>query len=181
MSAIQLFAASETNDSPLGCEETELCIRAQTHLPPGRFLTEPRAVVHQAVPAERMSWPYCCAHCRVGGISKARVARNVGRTAALSAECACVRRVLPIGVQHNLARGLHGDLAAPARASAIVVGLAFTATGLLKIRWTRPAGPPQVVGSTLRDLRAGRYAPTCASGPWGYRRSRHHAQRQAVG
>jgi hypothetical protein len=36
-----------------------------------------------------------------------------------------------------------------------VAGLAFTATGFLKIRWTRPAGPPQEVGSTLRDSRAG--------------------------
>ena len=61
-----------------------------------------------------------------------------------------MRRVLPIGVLHNLGRGLHGDLAALARAGAIVAGLAFTTTGFLKIRWTRLAGPPQEVGSTLR-------------------------------
>jgi hypothetical protein len=140
-----------TPDSPLGCEETELCIRAQAHFPQGRFLLEPKAVVHHAVPAERGSWRYVRARCRAEGISKARVARNVGRTAALSAESAYVRRVLPIGVQ-NLSRGLHGDLAALARAGAIVAGLAFTATGFLKIRWTRPAGPPQEVGSTLRNF-----------------------------
>jgi hypothetical protein len=92
------------------------------------------------------------ARCRAEGIAKTRVARNVSRTAALSAERAYGRRVLPIGVLHNLARGLHGDLAALARAGAIVAGLAFTATGFLKIRWTRPAGPPQEVGSTLRNF-----------------------------
>jgi len=144
-----------TPDSPLGCEETELCIRAQTLFPQGRFLLEPGAVVHHMVPAERASWPYFRARCRAEGISKARVARNVGRTAALSAESAYVRRVLPVGVLQNLGLGLHGDLAALARAGAIVAGLAFTATGFLKIRWTRPAGPPQEVGSTLRNSPAG--------------------------
>ncbi len=140
-----------TPDSPLGCEETELCIRAQALFPQGRFLYEPRAVVHHAVPAERASWPYFRARCTAEGVSKARVARNVGRTAALSAESSYVRRVLPVGVLHNLGRGLSGDLSALARAGAIVAGLAFTATGFLKIRWTRPAGPPQEVGSTLRN------------------------------
>lgn len=141
-----------TPDSPLGCEETELCIRAQARFPQGRFLFEPRAVVHHSVPAERASWPYFRARCRAEGISKARVARNVGRTAALSTESAYVRQVLPSGVLHNLGAGLRGDLTALARAGAIMAGLAFTATGFLKIRWTRPAGPPQVVGSTLRKL-----------------------------
>jgi hypothetical protein len=142
-----------TPDSPLGCEKTELCIRAQSLFPHGRFLLESGAVVHHAA-AERASLPYFRARSRAEGISKARVARNVGRSAALSAERAYVRRVLPVGVLRTLARGLFGDLAALARAGAIVAGLAFTTTGFLKIRWTRPAGPPQEVGSTLRDFRA---------------------------
>ena len=58
-----------TPDSPLGCEETELCIRAQALFPEGRFLLEPRAVVHHAVPAERASWLYFRARCRAEGIS----------------------------------------------------------------------------------------------------------------
>jgi len=105
-----------------------------------------------SVGSENADFP---ARCRAEGISKARVKRNVGQSAALSAEQACVGRVWPIGVLHNPAGGLHGDLAALALAGAIGAGLAFTATGLLKIRWTRPAGPPQEVGSTLRDFRAG--------------------------
>jgi hypothetical protein len=103
--------------------------------------------------------------CRAVGVSQAGVVRNMGRTAALSAESAYVRRVLPVGALRNLGRGLPSDLAAPARAGAIVAGLAFTGTGFLKVRWTRPAGPPQKVGSTLRNLSTG----AVATG------SRHHA------
>ena len=65
-----------------------------------------------------------------------------------------MRRVLPTGVLHNLVAVSGGDLAALARAGAIVAGLAFTTTGFLKIRWTRPAGPPHKVGSTLRNTHA---------------------------
>ena len=138
-----------TADRPLGCEETELCIRAAAHFPSGRFLLEPAAVVHHSVPAERASWTYFRARCRAEGISKAWVAGRVGRSAALAAETGYVRRVLPAGVKENLSRGLRGDLAAVARAGAIVAGLAFTATGFLQVRWTRPAGPPSRAGSTL--------------------------------
>jgi hypothetical protein len=82
-----------------------------------------------------------------------RVAPNVGRMAAtLSADGAHGRRVLPIGVLRNPGRGLHGERATLACHGAIVAGPAFTATGYRKIRWTRPAGPPQEAGSTLRDL-----------------------------
>ena len=37
-----------TSDAPLGGEETELCIRAQSLFPDRHFLFEPRAVVHHA-------------------------------------------------------------------------------------------------------------------------------------
>jgi hypothetical protein len=154
-----------TPDSPLRSEKNRLRIRAQACFPHGHFLPEPRAVMHHAVPVERASWSYLRARCQAEGVSKARVARNVGRTVALSADGAYVRRMPPIGVLRNLSRNLHGDLAALDRASAIVAGLAFSATGFLKIRWTRPAGPPQEVGSTLRnfstacDDQIGRAAP----------------------
>ncbi len=69
-------------------------------------------------------------------------------------ESAYRRRVLPIGVFRNFGRGLHDDVAALACAGLIVAGLAVTATGFLKIRWTRPAGPPQEVGSTPRNSSA---------------------------
>ena len=122
---------------------------------PGQELTKKR---WHPVPAERASWPNFRARRRAEGMPEAWVARNVGRTAALSAESVYVRRVPPTSVLQNLGRVFHGDLAALARAGAIVSGLGFTATGLLRIRWTRPAGPPQEVGSTLRNIFAGAIA-----------------------
>jgi hypothetical protein len=84
---------------------------------------------------------------------------SYGYRAALSAESAYARRVLPIGALPNLDRDLGGDLAAMDRAGTIVAGLAFTATGFLKIRWTRPAGPPHQVGSTMRNCPCPRRGP----------------------
>ena len=122
-------------DNQLGCEETELCIRAGQLFPDGAFLHEPAAVVHHHVPGQRASWRYFADRCRAEGISKAGVARRVGRSAALASEAGYVRRVLPTGVLANLGRSLHGDLAGVARAGAIVAGLSLTATGFLSARW----------------------------------------------
>ena len=122
-------------DNQLGCEETELCIRAGQLFPDGVFLHEPAAVVHHHVPGQRASWRYFRDRCRAEGISKAGVARRVGRSAALASETGYVRQVLPTGVLTNLGRSLHGDLAGVARAGAIVAGLGLTATGFLSARW----------------------------------------------
>ena len=138
-----------TADTPLGGEETELCIRAQGLFPEGHFLFEPRAVVHHCVPAERGSWRYFLTRCRAEGVSKARIAGRVGRGAALATETAYVRRVLTAGICANLSRGLRGDWPALAQAGAIVAGLAVTATGYLQIRWTRLVGPPRPAGATF--------------------------------
>ena len=135
--------------APLGGEETELCIRARSLFPDGCFLLEPLALVHHWVPAERASWGYFLSRCRAEGMSKARIAARVGQGAALAAETAYVRRVLPSGVRDSLRRGLRGDWAAVVRAGAIVAGLAVTATGYLQIRWTRLAGPRRLAGPTL--------------------------------
>jgi GT2 family glycosyltransferase len=122
-------------DDQLGCEETELCIRAGQLFPDGVFLHEPAAAVHHHVPGQRASWRYFRDRCRAEGISKAGVARRVGRSAALASEAGYVRRVLPTGVLTNLGRSLQGDLAGVARAGAIVAGLGLTATGFLSARW----------------------------------------------
>ena len=110
-----------------GCEETELCIRARALFPGGRFLYEPRAVVHHFVPSTRGSWRYFADRCRAEGASKARVAGSVGTTSALAAERAYVRRVLPAAVAADLGRTLRGEPAGIGRAGAIVAGLALTA------------------------------------------------------
>src|SRR4029078_1318371 len=50
-------------DNKLGCEETELCIRAAQLFPDGVFLHEPAAVVHHHVPRQRASWRYFSDRC----------------------------------------------------------------------------------------------------------------------
>ncbi len=123
-----------TADRPLGCEETELCIRAAELFPRGRFVLEPQAVVHHAVPRARAAWSYFRARCRAEGVSKAWVAGRVGPTAALSAEQAYVSRVLPAGVVRHLGDAVRGDRSAAGRAGAIVAGLAYTAGSYVRTR-----------------------------------------------
>jgi len=114
-------------DNALGCEETELCIRARQLIPDGAFIFEPRAVVRHWVPQSRSSWSYFRARCRAEGVSKARVATTVGSSAALSAEKAYTRRVLPTGIARNIRDAVAGDLAGLARAGAIVTGATLAA------------------------------------------------------
>jgi hypothetical protein len=68
-----------------GCEETELCIRAQRR-PGSTVWYEPRATAHHFVPRERTTARYLRRRCVAEGRSKAVVAELVGRDAGLSTE-----------------------------------------------------------------------------------------------
>jgi glucosyl-dolichyl phosphate glucuronosyltransferase len=117
---------------PIGCEETELCIRLNQHQPQGTLLYEPRARVFHRVPRTRSSWRYFVARCYSEGISKAIVAKFVGADDGLSAERTYTFRTLPRGA----ARGVwdtirHGDVAGLARTAAIITGLLVTTLGFI--------------------------------------------------
>jgi len=114
---------------PVGCEETELCIRARRWRPSGEFLFEPAAHVAHTVPDERASWPYFRRRCFAEGVSKALVAASTGAGDALSTERSYVARALPAAIARNVRDAFRGDLAAIARASLIVTGLAVTSAG----------------------------------------------------
>jgi GT2 family glycosyltransferase len=117
---------------PVGCEETELCIRARHHWPKGTLLFEPRARVHHRVPGSRARWRYFAARCYAEGLSKALVAQAVGAKDGLSSERTYTLRTLPEGVLRGLADLLSGrDRMGAMRASAILSGLAITAAGYL--------------------------------------------------
>jgi glycosyltransferase involved in cell wall biosynthesis len=117
---------------PVGCEETELCIRASQYWPQRTFLFQPLAQVSHRVPRQRTSWQYFRARCYAEGISKAFVARFVGAKDSLSAESSYTLQTLPKGVLRNLKAVLfHHDLAGLARAGAIVAGLLVTTCGYL--------------------------------------------------
>jgi GT2 family glycosyltransferase len=120
-----------TADRPLGCEETELCIRATDLHPGGRFVLEPRAVVHHKVPGARTRWRYFRDRCRAEGVSKAWVTRRVGSDSGLSSERAHAMRTLPLGVLRAAGSIRLNDLSGIARAAAIVAGLYYTSTSYL--------------------------------------------------
>jgi GT2 family glycosyltransferase len=116
---------------PVGCEETELCIRVRQRWPQGVLRYEPRAQVRHRVRAERARWSYLSARCYAEGWSKALVARYVGAQDALSSERRYVVQTLPRGVLRAISRSLQGNRAELGQVGAIVGGLALTAADYL--------------------------------------------------
>jgi GT2 family glycosyltransferase len=114
--------------TPLGCEETELSIRARAHTG-GRIMHLPACRVDHRVSADRTTWRYFRRRCWAEGLSKALVRDSVGADAALSSERAYVLSTLPRGVARGLMAFARGEPAGAARAAAIVVGLAVTVAG----------------------------------------------------
>ncbi len=117
---------------PLGCEETELCIRARQCWPQKGFLYQPEASVFHHVPGNRTSWRYFFSRCYSEGLSKAFVSQYVGVKEGLASERVYTFRILPQGVVRCLINALfHHDLSGFARAGAIITGLAATTAGYL--------------------------------------------------
>lgn len=117
---------------PLGCEETELCIRTRQQRPEGRFLYQPGASVAHRVPQSRTLWRYFCSRCYAEGISKAFVSRYVGVKESLATERAYTLQTLPRGVMRGLMDVLlRRKIVGLGRAGAILAGLAITTAGYL--------------------------------------------------
>jgi GT2 family glycosyltransferase len=117
---------------PLGCEETELCIRAGQHWPQGTFLYQPQAIVFHRVPGNRTGWGYFCSRCYAEGLSKAAVTQYVGVKDGLASERTYTLRTLPQGFVRGLADTLfHRDPTGLGRAGTIAVGLAITTASYL--------------------------------------------------
>lgn len=120
-----------SNGRPMGCEETELCIRAFQQFPATKFVYEPRAWAwHRIIPG-RASFSYFRERCYAEGLSKAKVSNLVGPSDALSAEFTYTLRTLSKGILRGVTDGFKGDLTGLQRAGAILAGLAFTGTGYL--------------------------------------------------
>jgi GT2 family glycosyltransferase len=113
---------------PLGCEETEFCIRAAKARPGGVFVYDDQAVVAHRVPLARQTFAYFRSRCFAEGLSKALVTKSVGLGLGLATERRYTAVTLSAGVLRGL-RGARGDLAALMRAGAILVGLAYTIVG----------------------------------------------------
>ena len=118
--------------NPLGCEETELCIRArQSYTRAGekiKIVFEPRAEVDHRVSHDRVEWAYLRRRSWAEGLSKAAVSRLVGSDDALATERDYVAKVLPAAVLREL------RLHRVPSAAAVVTALAFTTAGYVRGR-----------------------------------------------
>jgi len=118
---------------PVGCEETELCIRVRQHWQEAVLLYDPAARVQHHVSATRASWKYFFSRCYAEGLSKALVSRLVGASDGLSSERKYTFYTLPKGVLDGLGdtvlRRKPGGIASSV---AIVSGLLVTTFGYLR-------------------------------------------------
>ncbi|MFJ3789812.1 glycosyltransferase family 2 protein [Kitasatospora sp. NPDC090091] len=110
---------------PLGCEETELCIRLVARHPGAVLRYEPAAAVRHRVPPARTTLSYFAARCFAEGRSKAAVVKHDGAAAGLASERTYLRHTVPAAVLRSLRRWR------PATAAALCAGVALTAAGYL--------------------------------------------------
>jgi GT2 family glycosyltransferase len=126
---------------PVGCEETELCIRARRRLPGRQIVYEPAATVTHLVTETRAQPRYFLSRCLAEGRSKAAVAALAGSGDALETERRYVSRVLPAGMLRGVTDVARGDVTGLARSSAIALGVLVTTVGyVLGLLVTRRGG-----------------------------------------
>lgn len=123
---------------PLGCEETELSIRAARAMPETWMLQSEEARCRHAVATSRGQWGYFLRRCYAEGLSKAAIGR-LASGAPLTRERRYATRVLPAALGANILAACRGEPARIGRAAAIVLGFAATLAGFLFGR-AAPAG-----------------------------------------
>lgn len=128
---------------PIGCEETELCIRLHQAMPSAKLIYEPNAIVRHRVPQSRGTLRYFLSRCYSEGISKAMISQYVGQKDSLSSEQSYVVRILPSGMLIHASKLLRGDLAGVLRALAIPIGLLATTFGFLRGKFRTGKLPKQ--------------------------------------
>ncbi len=116
---------------PLGCEETEFCIRLAQQIPGAVVVFDNRARIGHRVPAGRARFAYFWSRCHAEGLSKAMVVDSVGARHGLASERAYTVVTLPRGVVRGVVEALRGQPAGLARAGAIIAGFTATAWGYL--------------------------------------------------
>ncbi|WP_235564337.1 glycosyltransferase family 2 protein [Arthrobacter sp. Soil762] len=143
---------------PLGCEETEICIRSKMGAPGSRIVYEPAALVRHHVPADRGTIPYMLSRSWSEGISKAQVSQIVGHKRALGPERRYVRSVLPRAVFSGIRDwGRGSNPQGLGRAGAVMAVLACTAAGYLRGRRIahiegRASAGTALVGTPWREV-----------------------------
>ncbi|HEY6275280.1 MAG TPA: glycosyltransferase, partial [Streptosporangiaceae bacterium] len=150
---------------PLGCEETELCLRVGQRYPDGVLLYEPAASVRHRVGARRARWGYLRSRCYAEGLSKATVARLAGSGRALASERSYVLSTIPRGVGRSLERAARGKLSGLGSAAALVLAVLITAVGYAVGRVAGPSASP-VAAARPGSRRAAVLSRLAALVPW---------------
>lgn len=113
-----------------GCEETELCLRAKSMLPLGKFLFTPHAVIHHHVPIQRATVRYVLKRSFAEGRSKALVSKLVRVPGSLAPETRYLRSSLVHGIGANLVEALVRWRRAPlCRSVLVALSLLFAGVG----------------------------------------------------
>lgn len=115
--------------TPVGGEETEMCIRIRSSQGPNEVLFDPEMRVRHFVSADRATLRYFTRRCHHEGLSKAIVKELAAVPGALDSERTYTLRVLPRAVLREV-WSLSGD--GFARAAVILLGLAITCAGYLR-------------------------------------------------
>jgi hypothetical protein len=117
---------------PLGCEETELCLRAARAAPGARIALVAGAEIDHRVPAARASASYLLRRCYFEGISKALV-RRLGDRRSLATERGYLRHALPQRLRTSVQRALsgHGVWDAVGQVGAVLGSVSAATSGYL--------------------------------------------------
>jgi GT2 family glycosyltransferase len=155
---------------PLGCEETDLCIRLTSRDAKNVLLYDPNAVVQHHVPTTRARWGYFRARCYAEGLSKAQVRSRAGSGRVLSSERSYVLATLPAGVATALGGVGRGRIRTTARAATIVAGVGATVSGYLvgrlgRHRATSAASRSPLTSAASRSPLTGPPSPIPAAAP----------------
>jgi glycosyltransferase involved in cell wall biosynthesis len=153
--------------TPLGCEETEFCLRLSQRYPDGVLLYEPAASVNHRVREQRARWGYLWSRCYAEGLSKAKVARLTDAGRALASERSYVRSTIPRGVGRSLADAARGRLAGLASALALVLAVVLAGVGYVVGRAARPSADRVTIPAPVpADVQVIRRASRHALVPW---------------
>jgi len=117
---------------PLGCEETELCIRLRQTHPDAQIVFDPSIVVDHTVSADRTRPRYLITRSYAEGVSKAAIARLIGAGDALSSERAYTAKVLPRAVGRETSAAARGNPARAWGAMAVVASVGAAGVGYVR-------------------------------------------------
>jgi GT2 family glycosyltransferase len=133
---------------PVGCEETELCLRAVRAISNSQVVLVEGAEVRHFVPRERGTWRYFVRRCFYEGVSKS-VIRRLSEGRALGTERGYVTRTLTAGVGRRAVRALRIRGAADELAGIAAIGIGLgAATAGYVVGWFRTrAGVPRRPGT----------------------------------